>query len=65
MITLGNRETPWSPGMTVADIVKDLGRADIGFLVDVDGKVVLQKDWGTTAIPDGARVRVRPLMGGG
>ena len=56
---------PWTPGMTVADVVKNLGRADVAFLVDVDGKVVWEKDWQLTVLPDGARVRVRPMMVGG
>jgi thiamine biosynthesis protein ThiS len=65
VITVGNREMPWTTGMTVADVVKSLGTTGVAFLVDVDGKVVWEKDWQLTVLADGARVRIRPLMIGG
>ncbi len=65
MITVGNREMPWTPGMTLAEVMKSLGVTNVSFLVAVGGKVVQEKDWPITVLPDGTRVVVHPMMGGG
>jgi thiamine biosynthesis protein ThiS len=65
VITVGNREMPWTAGMTVADVLERLGTTGVAFLVDVDGKILWEKDWKLTVLPDGARMRVHPMMGGG
>jgi thiamine biosynthesis protein ThiS len=65
VIFIGERDIPWTPGMTVADVMRNQRKADLGFVLEVDGKVVWQKDWELTHLADGSRLRIRPLMVGG
>jgi sulfur carrier protein ThiS len=34
-------------------------------MLEVNGKLIWHKEWGTTPIADGAVVKVRPIMSGG
>jgi sulfur carrier protein len=52
---------------TVAGLLRvlDIEPDARGIAVAVDGEVVPRADWGTAAIPDGARVEVLTAMQGG
>jgi len=64
-VVVGDRRVPWRDGLTVQDIVRDLGLPESYPLADVDGRFVWKKDWEVTAVPDGAKVRFHWVIGGG
>ena len=65
MIVVGDKSLPWREGLTVLDIVRELGLPQDHPLADVDGKFVWRKDWEVTRVPDGAKVRFHWVLGGG
>jgi sulfur carrier protein ThiS len=64
-IVIGDKRVPWREGMSVHDIVRELGLPKDYPLADVDGRFVWKKDWEGTAVPEGARVRFHWIIGGG
>jgi sulfur carrier protein ThiS len=65
MIVVGDKRVPWRDGITLLDIVRELGLPENYPLADVDGKFVWKKDWETALVPDGAKVRFHWVIGGG
>jgi aldehyde:ferredoxin oxidoreductase len=65
MVIVGDKRAPWREGLTVMDIVRELGLPESYPLADVDGRFVWKKDWEVAAVPDGAKVRFHWVIGGG
>jgi sulfur carrier protein ThiS len=64
-IVVGDRSLSWREGLTVLDIVKELGLPESYPLADIDGKFVWKRDWEVAVVPDGANVRFHWVLGGG
>jgi sulfur carrier protein ThiS len=64
MISVGDRQVPWSEGMTVGDVIRPLAIPHT-MLLEVNGKLVLRGDAEKTKISDGSKVMLRPIMDGG
>ena len=67
MIWLNGRELEGRDGVTVADLLADLGVEPQarGVAVAVDGEVVPRAEWGRRAVGTGARVEALTAMQGG
>ncbi len=67
MIWLNGRELEGRDGVTVADLLADLGVEPQarGVAVAVDGEVVPRADWARRAVAPGARVEALTAMQGG
>lgn len=65
MITIGDRRLPWTEGMTVGDAARQAAVAGPSVMVEVNGKIVWQKDWDATRISDGAVMKVLRIISGG
>jgi thiamine biosynthesis protein ThiS len=64
MISVGDRQVPWSEGMTVGDIIRQLA-IPLTVLLEVNGRLVLRGDAERTKVSDGSKVMLRPIMDGG
>ncbi len=58
-------EVPWTPGMTVQDLLNALNFTFRMIVVKVNGHVVLRPDFASTPVPDGADVQAIHLISGG
>jgi sulfur carrier protein ThiS len=65
MITVGDKTLPWQEGLTLADIVRELDLPGGYAYASLDGKLIWKKDWATTPVPDGAKIRFRGIIAGG
>ncbi len=65
MIRVGGKEHPWREGLTVAELLAELGRAADTPLVRVNDSYVSRPRFAATLIPDGAEVFLVPMIAGG
>jgi thiamine biosynthesis protein ThiS len=65
MITAKGKPMEWHEGLTVEEVLKRIGYAVPSALVILDRKVVPQREWAGTRIPDGSVLDVRAMMAGG
>mgnify|MGYP000039621202 FL=1 len=65
MIRVGGKEHPWREGLTVAELLAELGRAEDTPVVRVNDTFVSRPRFGATRIPDGAEVFLIPMIAGG
>jgi thiamine biosynthesis protein ThiS len=65
MITVKGRLMEWHEGMTVEEALKSIGYAVPSALVLLDKKVVAQREWAETRLPDGSVLDVKAMMAGG
>jgi thiamine biosynthesis protein ThiS len=65
MIKVKGKEHPWREGMTVADLLKDLGTTYSYAVVRVNEKVISGPHFEKTTIPDGAEIYLIPMVSGG
>ena len=65
MITLNNREYPFSPGMTIQSLLKEKNFVFPLLIVKLNGRVVEDADFAATAVSDGDNVAVVHLLAGG
>ncbi len=61
----GQYDVEYRPGMTVQDVLDALKFSFRMIVVKIDGKVVLRKDFATTAVPDGTEMQAIHLISGG
>jgi sulfur carrier protein ThiS len=59
------RELPWRPGMTVADVLELLADPYPYAVVRIDRTAVSRPHFAATKVPDGAKVFLIPLIAGG
>jgi thiamine biosynthesis protein ThiS len=65
MIRIRGKEHPWREGMTVADLLQELGTSYPYAVVRVNGKVVSRPHFEKATIPDQAEVLLVPMISGG
>jgi thiamine biosynthesis protein ThiS len=65
MIKVGKKDLPWRPGMTVADLLKDLGDPYPYAVVRINDKTVSKPNFDKTHVPDNSEVFLLPTVAGG
>jgi len=65
VVTVGDATVCWHEGLSLADILRELGLPEGYPLAEIDGTPVWKQDWDAAAVPDGARVRFHWMIGGG
>jgi thiamine biosynthesis protein ThiS len=65
MIRVGSRDLPWREGMTVADLLKDLGDPYPYAVVRINDKTVSKPNFDKTPVPDNSEVFLIPMIAGG
>jgi thiamine biosynthesis protein ThiS len=65
MITVKGKPMDWHEGMTIEEALKGIGYAVPSALVMLDKKVVPQREWAGTRLPDGCVLDVQAMMAGG
>jgi sulfur carrier protein ThiS len=65
MIKVGKKDLPWREGMTVSDLLKDLGDPYPYAVVRVNDKTVSKPNFCKTQIPDNSEVFLIPMIAGG
>jgi sulfur carrier protein len=65
MITAKGKQLEWHEGLTVREVLDNLGYNFPSVLVRVNGTIVRRRSWDSTVVPDEAEVEVRPIVAGG
>jgi thiamine biosynthesis protein ThiS len=65
MILVNGDPMPWSPGLTVAEILRLRKFIFPMLIVQVNGKLVKRPAYAQTEVPDSADVQVIHMMSGG
>jgi thiamine biosynthesis protein ThiS len=65
VIIVNGKETAWRPGLTVQQLLKDLGNNFPIVVVKIDGKPVPKKEFDTFEIPDDVEVSTVDIIAGG
>jgi thiamine biosynthesis protein ThiS len=65
MILAQGRKIPWREGMTISDVLTELGDNQHCAVVKVNGRIYCGPDFEKTAVPDGSEVFLIPLVAGG
>lgn len=65
MIRVKGKDYPWREGMSVADLLRDLGDPYPYAVVRIDGTAVSKPHFETTPIPDGSEIFLIPMIAGG
>ncbi len=65
MIKVGKKDLPWREGMTVADLLKDLGDSFPYEVVRINEKTVSKPNFDKTLVPDNSEVFLIPMITGG
>ncbi len=65
LLVNGRDEAVWSPGMTVADLLRQLRYSFPHIIVSIDGELVPREEYDTCPLADGASVQVFHLTAGG
>ena len=65
MVRVGNKEIPWRKGMTVADLLKELGDPYSYAVVRIGNRVISRPDFDHAEVPKDSEVLLIPLITGG
>ena len=66
MIRVAGKERPWREGMTVADVLKELGGESAACpVVRVNDHYVSRPNFDQARIPDNAQIFLIPMIAGG
>lgn len=65
MIKVRGKEHPWHEGMTVADLLRELGTSYPYAVVRVNDKVISRPHFEKATIPDHAEIYLVPMISGG
>jgi thiamine biosynthesis protein ThiS len=65
MIKIGDREIRWREGLTVTDILKELGDPYHYSVVRVNGRLVSFPNFENSLVPDNAEIFLIHLIAGG
>jgi len=65
MIKVRDKEHPWREGMTVADLLKELGTSYDYAVVRVNDRVISRPNFEKATIPDEAEIYLVPMISGG
>lgn len=64
-ILVNGRPQPWRPGLSVAQLLLDLGLPGNGVAVERNGQVVRRADQAHSVLEPGDRIELVRLVGGG
>ena len=65
MITVSEKSFPWREGMTVADLLKQIGDSHPYAVVRINDSYVTRPNFEKTIIPDNSEVFLIPMIAGG
>ena len=65
MIRVRGKDYPWRQGMTVADLLKEIGVSYAYAVVRINEKAVSKPNFETTLVPDDSEVNLIPMIAGG
>jgi thiamine biosynthesis protein ThiS len=65
MIRVRDKDYPWHEGMTVADLLKEIGDPYPYAVVRVNERTVSKPHFETTPVPDNSEVYLIPMIAGG
>ncbi|MFO7708596.1 MAG: sulfur carrier protein ThiS [Desulfobacterales bacterium] len=65
MIRVAGKEHPWRPGMSVADLLRELGDVQETPVVRIDDRYVSRPNYADAIIPDNAEIFLIPMIAGG
>ena len=65
MIRVGKKDLPWREGMTVADLLNDLGDSYPYSAVRINQRTISRPNFDKTTIPDNTEVFLIPMIAGG
>ena len=65
MVRIGNQELAWREGMTVADLLKELGDSYPYAVARVGNRVISGPDFDKATVPNDSEVYLIPLIAGG
>ena len=65
MVRVEGREFFWREGMTVADLLKELGDPYPYAVVRIGGRLISRPDFDKATVPDDSEVFPIPLISGG
>ncbi len=65
MVRVGDREFPWREGMTVSDLLKEIGDPYPYAVARIGDRIVSSPDFAEATVPRNAEVFLIPLIAGG
>ena len=65
MVRIGNREFAWREGVTVADLLKELGDPYPYAVVRIGDRLISSPDFNKATVPNDSEVFLIPLIAGG
>ena len=65
MVRIAEREFYWREGMTVADLLKELGDPYPYALVRISNRLISRPDFDKATVPNNSEVFLIPLVSGG
>ena len=65
MVRVGDKEVSWREGMTVADVLKELGDHYAYPAARIRGRLIAGPDFGKAKVPDNSEVHLISLVAGG
>jgi len=65
MVRIGNQELAWREGMTVTDVLKELGDSYPYAVARVGNRLISGPDFDQATVPNDSEVYLIPLIAGG
>jgi len=65
MVRVGNREIPWREGMTITDLLQEMGDHYPYAVARIGDQHISSRDFDTTKVPRNSEVFLIPLIAGG
>ena len=65
MVRIGGKEIAWREGVTVADLLKELGDPYPYAVARIGDRLVSRPDFDKATVPDGSEIFLLPLVSGG
>ena len=65
MVRIGGKEIAWREGVTVADLLKELGDPYPYAVARIGDRLISRPDFDKATVPDGSEIFLLPLVSGG
>ena len=65
MITVAGTRYPWHAGMTIADLLDELGDPEGYAVVRIDSTYISRPNFDKTLVPDESEIFLIPMIAGG
>ena len=65
MITVSGKKLAWREGMTIADVLHELGDSHPYAVVRINETYITRPNFEKTPVPDGSEVFLIPMVAGG